>query len=76
MNPMNHAAPITPSDAAALPAATMAISFVNSGTQVLVIDTVGGETGVSILLPSGMYQIRATKVHAASTVTGIVGYWS
>ena len=71
----NHAQAITPTDASALQAATEYISFTNSGTQVLVIDTVGSETGVTITLPSGMYPIRARKVHAATTVTNIVGYW-
>jgi hypothetical protein len=70
----NHAQAVTPSDTTVI-AATAWISFVNSGTQVLVIDTVGGETNVSIALPSGMYPIRATKIHAASTVTGIVAFW-
>lgn len=75
MNSNNHAINITPSDTTSIPATDM-ISFVNSGTQVLVIDTVGGETNVSITLPSGQWKIRATKVHAASTVTNIVGYWN
>ncbi|RQZ08904.1 hypothetical protein DF105_00955 [Burkholderia stagnalis] len=70
----NHAQAVTPSDSTPVPA-TAYLSFTNSGTQVLVIDTVGGEQNVSITLPSGMYPIRATKIHAASTVTNIVAYW-
>lgn len=75
MHATAHAAQITPSNTAALPSATKNISFVSTGTQVLVIDTVGGETEVSIVLPSGMYPIQAKKVYATSTVTDIVGYW-
>lgn len=71
----NHALAITPSDSQPLPSGSAYLSFTNSGTQVLVIDTVGGEQNVSITLPSGMYPIRATKIHAASTVTNIVAYW-
>lgn len=71
----NHALAITPSDTQSLPVGSAYLSFTNSGTQVLVIDTVGGEQNVSITLPSGMYPIRAAKVHAASTVTNIVAYW-
>jgi hypothetical protein len=50
------------------------VSFANSGTQVLVIDRPGGDLGVSILLPSGMWPIRATAVYSTTTVTSIVGY--
>ena len=54
--------------------ATEWISFANSGTQVLVIDTPGGDLATSILLPSGMWPIRATAVYSTTTVTSIVGY--
>jgi hypothetical protein len=54
--------------------ATEWISFANSGVQVLVIDTVGGDLAVSILLPSGMWPIRAAAVYSTTTVTSIVGY--
>jgi hypothetical protein len=72
----NRAFAITPpgSGKTALPAATMWISFANSGSQVLVIDTVGGDLAVSILLPSGMWPIRATAVYSGTSVTSIVGY--
>jgi hypothetical protein len=54
--------------------ATEWISFANSGTQVLVIDTVGGDSQVSILLPAGTWPIRAAAVYSTTTVTSIVGY--
>jgi hypothetical protein len=72
----NHAAAVTPSDTVTLPSGSAWLSFANSGTQTLIIDTVGGEVGVSILLPSGMWPIRAAKVRATgTTVTSIVAYW-
>jgi hypothetical protein len=73
----NHAAALSVpgSGKTALSGATSWISFANSGTQVLVIDTVGGEQAVSILLPSGMWPIRATAIYSSTTVTNIVGYW-
>ena len=71
----NHAAAVTPSDTVALPSGSAWLSFANSGAQVLIIDTVGGEIGVSILLPSGMWPIRAARVRAATSVTSIVVYW-
>lgn len=69
----NHAEAITPSDTKVLQAATSYISIGVAGT--LIIDTVGGEPKVTITLPAGMYPIRATKVYAASTATGLVGFW-
>jgi hypothetical protein len=73
---MLHAANVTPSDSASLPAGSNYLSFANSGTQTLHITTVGGED-VSILLPSGMWPIRASKVWSTgTTVTGIVCYWT
>jgi hypothetical protein len=74
---MLHAAPVTPSDSANLPAGTDYLSFVNTGgTQTLQITTLGGEV-VSILLPSGMWPIRATRVWSTGTsVTSIVCYWT
>jgi hypothetical protein len=72
----NHAAAVTPSDTVMLPSGSAWLSFANSGAQTLIIDTVGGEVGVSILLPSGMWPIRALKVRATgTTVTSIVTYW-
>ena len=72
----NHAAAVTPSDTVPLLSGSAWLSFVNTGgTQALVIDTVAGELGVSILLPSGMWPIRAAKVRAATSVTSIVAYW-
>jgi hypothetical protein len=72
----NHAQIITPSDSAGLGYATEFISFTNSGVQTLKVDTVGGEVGVSLILPTGQYRMRVTKVYATGTnVTNIVGYW-
>lgn len=71
-----HAAAVTPSDSANLSIPAAWLSFTNSGTQTLKIDTVGGEVGVTITLPSGMYRIPAKKVYATgTTVTNIVQYW-
>ena len=73
---MQHAVNVTPSDTQALPAGTDFISFANSGSQTLTITTVGGEQRVSIVLPSGMWPIRASQVWATgTTVTSIVAYW-
>jgi hypothetical protein len=72
---MNHVAVVTPSDTQNLPCGSMWLSFVNSGAQTLVITTMGGETA-SLVLPSGMYPIHASKVWATgTTVTNIVTYW-
>jgi hypothetical protein len=73
---MRHAVPVVPSDSAGLPAGSDYLSFVNSGTQTLQITTVGGEV-LSIILPSGMWPIRATQVWSTgTTVTSIVCYWT
>lgn len=72
----NHALNVTPSDTVPLRVPSAWLSFVNTGTQTLTVDTVGGETGVSIVLPTGMWRICATKVYATgTTVTDIVEYW-
>lgn len=73
----NHALAITVpgSGKAALPSGCAWLSFANSASQVLVIDTVGGEQAVSILLPSGMWPIRAAAIYSTTTVTSIVAYW-
>lgn len=76
MMPMlNHAEAITPADSD-LSAITCAISFINSGTQVLVVQTPSGETVNCGALPSGLYYIRAKRVTSASTVTSVVGWWT
>ena len=73
---LSHAQAVAPSDSSNLHNPSQWLSFVNSGTQTLTIDTPGGETGVSILLPSGMWPISASKVYATgTTVTSIVSYW-
>jgi hypothetical protein len=74
---MLHAVNVTPSDSVNLPAGSDYLSFVNTGgTQTLQITTLGGEI-VSILLPSGMWRIRAKQVWATGTsVTSIVCYWT
>jgi hypothetical protein len=73
---MLHAATVTPSDSANLPAGSDYLSFANSGTQTLHITTLGGED-VSILLPAGMWPIRAKQVWSTgTTVTSIVCYWT
>lgn len=72
----NHAAVIAPSDTVDLGAATLWLSFTNSGAQTLKINTVGGETVTITGLPSGMYPLRATRVWSTgTTVTNIAGYW-
>jgi hypothetical protein len=74
---MNHAAVISPNDNADLPGGgTIYLSFVNTGgAQTLQISTISGEI-VSIVLPSGMYPIRAKRVWQSGTsCTAIVGYW-
>jgi hypothetical protein len=75
----NHAAQVTPSNTNQLQVMSDFISFVNAGTQALVIVTPNDET-VPVLLPSGMWRIRAKQVlasHAVGTtqVTSIVAYW-
>ncbi len=73
----NHAQAVVPNDAAPLPVPSTHLSFANTGTQTLTIDTVGGETNVSLVLPSGMWPICAAKVYATgTTVTDIVEYWN
>lgn len=72
----NHAALVTPSDSVDLPSGTIYLSFVNSGTQTLQITTVGGEVVSGIILPSGMWPIRAKRVWSTGTsVTSIFAYW-
>lgn len=71
----NHAAAITvPGSGKPAIAGTLWLSFANSGSEVLVIDTVGGEEAVSITLPSGVWPIRAAAVCSSTTVTNFVGY--
>lgn len=72
-----HAQAVVPSDTANLPVPSAYLAFVNAGTQTLTIDTVGGEIGVELILPSGFYPICAKKVYAAgTTVTNIVMFWN
>ena len=74
---MIHAAPVTPSDTQNLPNGSDYLSFVNSGSQTLKITTLGGEVVSGIVLPSGMYPIRATQVWATgTTVTSVFTYWT
>jgi hypothetical protein len=85
---MLHAVSVTPSDPGSdpdtgvLPAGSDWLSFTNYTTPVAMrITTLGGEV-VSILLPSGMWPIRAKRVWATGTTTGangiqnIVCYWT
>ena len=66
---------ITPSDTLNLPFVTKWISFANTGTQTLAIDSAGGQINVSIILPAGQWRIAAKKVYSTgTTVTSIVGY--
>lgn len=72
-----HAQAVTPDDTNNLRVPAMALSFANSGAQTLKVDMLGGETGVTIVLPSGMYEINVTKVYSTgTTVTSIVAYWN
>lgn len=76
LSQISHAIGVTPSDTALLPQPSNWLAFTNSGTQTLAIDTPGGEKNVSIVLPSGMWQISATKVYSTgTTVTNIVAFW-
>ncbi len=71
-----HALAVVPSDSVDIGHVTNYLSFVNSGTQTLRITTMGGED-VSILLPSGMWPIRAARVWSTgTTVTSIMAYWT
>ena len=72
----NHAQVVVPSDTEPLRVPSTHLSFVNTGTQTITIDTIGGEAGIAIALPSGMYPLCASKVYATgTTVTDIVQYW-
>jgi hypothetical protein len=72
----NHALAVTPSDTLDLGQITQYLSFANTGAQTLHITTVAGED-VSILLPAGMWPIRARRVWSTGTsVTSIVAYWT
>jgi hypothetical protein len=73
---LTNAAPVTPSDSTSLPGGSTWLSFVNNGAQTLQITTVGGQVVPGIILPSGMWPIRAQKVWASgTTVTNVVAYW-
>lgn len=76
VGPLPNALGVTPSDTVDLPIPSWYLSFANTGTQTLTIDTVGGQKGLVITLPSGMWQIAAKRVYATgTTVTNIVQYW-
>ena len=71
-----HAQVVSTSDTLNHAFVTSYIAFTNSGTQTLKIDTAGGEIGVSIVLPSGMWPIAAKKIYTTgTTVTTIVAFW-
>ena len=73
---MNHAAAVTPSDTVDLPAISEWLSFVNSGALLLTITTPEGEKVGPIVVPTGMWPIRARRVWATGTsVTSIFEYW-
>lgn len=72
----NNVQVVTPSDTVDLPQIAGWLSFTNSGTQTLAIDTPGGQSNVSIVLPSGMWKIPAKRVYSTgTTVTNIIEYW-
>jgi hypothetical protein len=74
-----HCAAVTPSDTGTLPAGTMWLSFAqNAGvTLTLQITTLGGEVVSGIILPGGMWPIRATRVwNTGTTVTAIYAWWT
>jgi hypothetical protein len=77
----NHALGVLPSDTFNLPFPSQFLSFVGASGGVtlgtVTVDTVGGEIGVAITLPAGLWPICARKIYATgTTATDIVEFWS
>jgi hypothetical protein len=70
-----NARPITPSDSLALTGPVGALTVGVTGT--VTVDTVGGQTNVTLTLVAGFQtEVAVTKVYATgTTATGICGYW-
>jgi hypothetical protein len=73
-----NSAAVTPSDTLPLPAISRRLGWFNTGTQTLKYQPAGppGALPVTVEMPSGIYDIRATQVFSTgTTVTSIVVFW-
>lgn len=69
-----NAAAVTPSDTANLTPVAWALLIGTGGT--LKVDTLGGQTGVALTAPAGLFPLMVTRVYATGTAaTGIVALW-
>jgi hypothetical protein len=69
-----NAAAVTPSDTANLAPMAWALFIGTGGT--LKVDTVGGQVGVTLTVPAGLFPVMVTRVYATGTAaTGIVALW-
>ena len=69
--PATHAVAVTKSDTTLLDPVPRALWVGGSGN--LVIDTLGGDTDVTLAVPAGaLVPVRAIRVKDATTATGIV----
>lgn len=71
-SPATRAVAVTPSDTTLIDPVPRALYV--GGTGSVVIDTLGGDTSITLAgVPAGtVLRIRATRVKAATTATGIV----
>jgi hypothetical protein len=69
-----NAAAVTPSDTNNLSPAAWSLLIGTGGT--LKVDTLGGQTGVALTVPAGLFPLMVTRVYATGTAaTGIVALW-
>lgn len=69
-----NAAVVAPSDTANLSPIAWALYIGTGGT--LKVDTLGGQIGVALTVPAGLFPLMVTKVYATGTAaTGIIALW-
>lgn len=72
---IRHARAVTPNDTQGIGSPTTYLSLGAAGT--VTVDMYGGEVGIVITLPAGLYPLCVTKVYSTgTTATGIVAHWS
>jgi hypothetical protein len=73
-SPARNAFAITPNDSVDLAITPRFLNITVAGN--IKVDTLGGDTGITLAVPVGRFDLRATRVYAiGTTATGIVGLY-
>ena len=74
VDPATHAAVVTPSDSVDLTNPSRAVLVGVGGT--LTVDTVGGDTNVTMTVPAGVLPLMVTRIYSTGTAaTNLVVLW-